>query len=95
MFMAIKRKKKIEKPVPDEQDLSEVYYELQTRRDEIKHLSDGELFDNLMVEIQLHDRNDLDQFYDKLAQGEKLTKEERKQLEGFYLIVNMELGALE
>jgi hypothetical protein len=77
------------------QDLSNVYFDLETVRREIQGLSDIELYDYCISDIDLHKREDLDQLYDKLAGGGKLTSEERKELESFYTLVSLEFLANE
>jgi hypothetical protein len=65
------------------QDLYNVFYDLQTIRLELKDKADSVLYNECAFEIDEYKREDLDQLYDKLAAGEKLTKEERKELENF------------
>lgn len=93
--MAVKRRKKPEPVARKCQDLSEVYYELQTVRDTLKYLTDGDLYDCCMPYIDMFGREDLDQFYEKLSQGGDLEDDERKKLEAFYILVSTELSANE
>ena len=67
-----------------------VLYELETNRSSIKHLSDSDLYDFCIMDIQIHQRHDLDDLYDKLAAGGKLSQLERQELEGFYILSSME-----
>lgn len=73
-----------------EQDLSQVFYDLQTIRKTIEHLSDADLYDYCIMDIDVYKRVDLDQLYDKLAAGGKLTASERKELEAFYTLVSVD-----
>lgn len=73
-----------------EQDLSHVYYDMQTIKNVTKTLSDIDLMDQCLMDIQMFQRHDLDQLYDKLAMGEKLSREERKELESFYILANVD-----
>lgn len=82
--------KAILKKPATEQNLEYMYYELATVRSEMKELSDVDLYDRCLMDIQVFQRHDLDQLYDKLADGEKLTDEERKAVEGFYILANMD-----
>lgn len=72
------------------QNLDEVFYDLQTIRNIVQNLSDEALFDSCAMDIQVHGREDLDAFYDKLAQGQKLTRDERKELEAFYILTSVD-----
>jgi uncharacterized coiled-coil DUF342 family protein len=72
------------------QNLDQVFYDLQTARNVLQHLSDEALFDSCAMDIQVHQREDLDGFYEKLVKGEKLTREERKQLESFYILTSVD-----
>lgn len=73
-----------------EQDLSQVYYDMQTIKNVTKTLSDIDLMDQCLMDIQMFQRHDLDKLYDKLAVGEKLSREERKELESFYILANVD-----
>lgn len=69
-----------------EHSLEQVHYEQQTLTNEMRELSDIDLYDRCLYEIQLQQRHDLDQLYDKLAEGKPLTKDERKIVEAFYVL---------
>lgn len=57
----------------------------------IKDLSDADLYDCCILDIELHKREDLDQLYEKLALGGKLTVDERKKVEAFFILTNLQL----
>lgn len=73
-----------------EQNLDQVHYELQTLKNEMRELSDIDLYDRCLYDIQTFQRHDLDQLYDKLADGNGLSKEERKLVEAFYILANVD-----
>lgn len=70
--------------------IDEVLYDLQTVTDSIKYMDDLALYDSCMFDIQEYQRHDLDALYDKLALGGKLSPEERKQVEAFYILTNID-----
>lgn len=70
--------------------LEHVIYELQTLRNEMQELSDVDLYDRCLMDIELYKRHDLDALYDKLYEGKKLTPKERKAVEAFYILANMD-----
>ena len=72
------------------QDLSQVFYDMETSKRLVKELSDAALYDSCAMEIQVYEREDLDAFYEKLVQGQKLSQEERKQLETFYILTSVD-----
>lgn len=72
------------------QNLSHVFYDMQTARNILQNLSDTALYDSVMMDIQVYERHDLDAFYDKLAAGEKLSQLERKELESFYILTSVD-----
>jgi hypothetical protein len=72
------------------QDLSQVFYDMQTIRNIIKDLSDADLYDQCLMDIDMHKRKDLDELYDKLAAGGRLTSEERLKVESFYILTNVD-----
>lgn len=74
-----------------EQNLEQMYYEMQTVKSEITALNDVDLYDRCLMDIDKFQRHDLDALYDKLAIGEKLTAKERRDVESFYILVNMEV----
>lgn len=78
-----------------EQDLGRMYHELYAVKSEIAKLSDVDLYDLCLLDIQLAQRHDLDALYDILALGYKLTPKERKEVESFYILANMEVLANE
>lgn len=73
-----------------QQYLDNVFYELETTRASIKGLSDNDLYDYCIIDIQVHQRHDLDDLYEKLAAGGKLSTQERKELESFYILSSMD-----
>jgi len=73
-----------------EQDLSQVFFDMQTVANSCKYLNDSDLYDLCIMDIQIYQRVDLDDMYDKLAAGEKLTADERKELERFYTLVSVD-----
>lgn len=87
--MKTKLRKK-ETVMAKEQNMEQVHYELQTLKNEMKELSDIDLYDRCLYDIQVYQRHDLDQLYDKLAEGNGLSKEERKFVEGFYILANVD-----
>ena len=83
-----------EKTGAPEQDLENMYYELATVTSEIKDLTDADLYDRCMLYIQTYQRHDLDVLYDKLAIGDKLTAKERKDVESFYILADMNFAVM-
>jgi hypothetical protein len=68
--------------------LGDVIYDMETAKLALKGMSDADLFDACMYDIQANNRDDLDKLYDKLVDKQKLTPEERKSLETFYILAN-------
>lgn len=92
----VKRKPKTpdvkkEKPAAVSQPLSQLYYEIDTVRFMMEMFSDADLFDYCAPHIEMYKHKELDKYYDKLIIGEKLTPEERKKLEAFCILVNVDL----
>lgn len=71
------------------QDLYNVFYDLQTIRMELKDKPDAALYNECAFEIDEYKREDLDQLYEKLVEGKKLSREERQELENFYTLTNV------
>lgn len=73
-----------------EQNLDQMYYDLHTLKRELLELNDVDLYDRCLMDIQMFQRHDLDKLYDKLAVGEVLTPKERRDVESFYILANMD-----
>lgn len=71
------------------QDLFPVYDAMHTVHIMIDGLSDADLYDLCIFDIEMYKRKDLDDLYEKLALGESLTPEERKKVEAFYMLTNV------
>lgn len=71
--------------------ISQLYYEMDTVRMQIKTMKDDELFDFCIPHIDLYKQYDLDKLYPKLIDGKPLDQKERSALEGFCILVNTDL----
>ncbi len=74
-----------------QQHLNLVIYELETIKNSIKGLSDADLYDYCIMDIDAYKRHDLDALYENLAAGGKLSQSERVSLEAFYILTSMDL----
>jgi hypothetical protein len=89
----VKRRKKATKKIEiaTSYSLSELYYGMETVKMQMQEMNDGELFDLCSHHIEMYNHVKLDALYPKLANGQKLTKKERNELEAFCILANTEL----
>ncbi len=73
-----------------EQDMYPTFCEMRTGLDSIKNMKDADLYDLVIIDIQMCQHHELDALYDKLSLGFKLSPEERRQVEAFYLLTTMD-----
>lgn len=90
----LKKKAQTEKKVVEvatSYSLTELYYDIDTVKIQMRYFSDAELFEYCLPHIEMYKQKELDRLYPKIAQGKKLEKKERGSLEAFCILANTDL----
>jgi hypothetical protein len=73
-------------------DYNTVFYELSTIRLEIQAMSDQRLAEECSYLSTRYRSNFLDRILDKALEGKPISKLERKDMEDFYTLINIDFG---
>lgn len=71
--------------------LTQLYYEMDTIKMQMATFSDADLIDFIVSHIDMYSHSGMDKLYDKIACGDNLAPEERKEVEAFCILANTEM----